>query len=170
MCTCPGPLEPTSKQRRAFFHLAGYVAGEGYFAITRKKGTHKDGEPLLRFLFGVSVQRSDLPLLERLRDVLGVGSICHSRPGKEHWQPTSTYAVNSIKAHVASVIPFFDIYLLPCAKKLQFDEWRAQLFAYVEKHHVRSVYGRSICSENGCDGIVRGRGLCRRHYYAVTGY
>ena len=30
--------------------------------------------------------------------------------------------------------------------------------------------GLSTCSVEGCDRPVRGRGLCRRHYYRATGY
>ena len=35
--------------------LAGFVAGEGYSSVTRKLPPHRDGDPRLRFVFGVQV-------------------------------------------------------------------------------------------------------------------
>jgi hypothetical protein len=116
------------------------------------------------------VEATDIGLLETLREFLGVGSISHSVPQNVRWKPTVVFCVNSIKAHRRATIPFADRYLLPCAKRDQFEAWRQALEAYADRHNVRSGLGRSLCAIEGCRGIVRGRGLCRRHYYRVTGW
>ena len=112
----------------------------------------------------------DRALLEMLRDFIGVGSISDSPAPREGWQPTSTFCVNSILAHHAATIPFAEQFLLPSAKRRQFELWRFALHAYELEHPTKWGRGRSICRESGCDKPVRGQGLCRSHYYRVTGY
>jgi hypothetical protein len=152
------------------FFLGGFVAGEGSFCKSTTRRLHVDGSPILRFVFSVQVEIADLPLLETLRFTLGVGSIGTSLARREGWQPLAQFQVNSMKAHKGRVIPFFDAFLLPSAKRDQFERWRRDLEEYVEQHNVRSVRGRSKCSKDGCERDVRGRGLCRSHYYLETGY
>ena len=111
--------------------------------------------------------RRDRALLESLRDVLGFGSI-NDRPATGTWLPSSTLTIGSRTAHRRATIPFMERHLLPSAKRRQFEAWRDELLAY-EKDHPRRV-GRSVCSVDGCSDPVRGRGLCRKHYYRATGY
>jgi hypothetical protein len=112
----------------------------------------------------------DRPLLEALRDHLGYGSL-HDRPSqRSNWQPTSTFTISSLTAHHAATIPFAERFLLLSAKRRQFEGWRDAMLAYEEVHPNPFGRGRSICSEPGCGKFVRGRGLCRSHYYRVTGY
>jgi hypothetical protein len=121
-------------------------------------------------LFGVQVAADDVGLLREIQVTLGAGSIRLEEPRKAHWKRTAIYSVKSIKAHVTSTLPFMDRYLLPCAKRMQYFAWRENLDAYVKRHRVRWGMGRSTCSEVGCDQPVRGRGLCRSHYYRETGW
>jgi hypothetical protein len=151
--------------------FAGLVAGEGWFGSSAAHPTHRvDGSLRLRFWFGITMARRDLALLEGLHACLGVGSIRHQPPRKEHWLPTSTLTVSSRLAHRTVTIPFFDEFLLPCAKRRQFDAWRAEFEKYERAHPTRIGFGPSPCSVEGCDQPVRGRGLCRTHYYRATGY
>ena len=150
--------------------LAGFVAGEGCFTVSRTGTTFRDGSSRLKFSFQVAVASRDRAMLEALRVVLGCGSIRDAPPAKAHWQPGSAFAVNSHRAHRQFTIPFMDRYLLPCAKRRQFEMWRAALDEYERLHPNRYGRGPSPCSEPGCDEPVRGRGLCRRHYYRATGY
>ena len=63
----------------------------------------------------------DRALLELLRSFLSVGSLL-DRPARAlRWQPLSTLTVNSVRSHRSAVIPFAERYLLPCAKRQQFE-------------------------------------------------
>jgi len=111
----------------------------------------------------------DRSLLEELRSLLGFGSITDYERRKANWEPMSALSVNSRRAHVTSTMPFMDAFLLtPTHKRVQYEQWKGSLLAY-ELERPRKK-GRSICSEDGCMGFVRGRGLCRSHYYRATGW
>jgi hypothetical protein len=148
--------------------LAGLVAGEGSFSITRGRPT-SEGTATQRFVFDLRMASRDRALLLELREVLGFGSVTDYAARNKRWLPMTALRVHSRKAHVAATIPFMDAYLLaPTQKRLQYDRWKSALLAY-EQEHPRRI-GRSTCSEEGCDRLVRGRGLCRAHYYRATGY
>ncbi len=150
--------------------LAGFVAGDGYFSVTRKLPSFADGDPRLRFVLGVHVARRDRPLLEALRTRLGVGSIKDAEPRRAHWQPTSTFTVNSLRAHHAAVIPFFTAFLIGGEKRHQFELWVQAMRAYERLHPTRYGKGPSTCKRPGCERPVRGQGVCRIHYYEITGH
>ena len=156
-----------ARMERGFF-LGGLVAGEGSFIVTTTAPA-ASGAQRLRFVFKLSMATRDRSLLTELRDVLGFGSILDQASRRAHWQPMSSLTINSRKAHFASTIPFMDEFLLPPARKrVQYEQWKSALLAY-EVERPRRV-GRSTCSEDGCERPVRGRGLCRAHYYRATGY
>jgi len=125
---------------------------------------------LKKFVFGIHVRAEDRPLLEEIRSILGFGSITHVPPREEHWAPSVTLTIKSFHAHRTATIPFFDRFLLACKKREQYETWKRALSAYELTHNVRWGRGRSICRVSGCEKIVRGRGLCRSHYYRATGY
>jgi hypothetical protein len=137
--------------------------------VTPVRPPHADGSVRVRFVFQLSMAARDRPLLAELRALLGFGSITDHPRRRPEWQPISTLSVSSRKAHFAATIPFMERHLLaPTRKRAQYEQWRDALLSY-ESLRPRRV-GRSTCSEEDCDGLVRGRGLCRRHYYQVTGY
>ncbi len=151
------------------YTLGGLVAAEGSFYVARATpSTFRDGSPRKRFVFELVMATRDRQLLEQLRALLGFGSITDRSPSHAHWQPTAALRVASRKAHFTATIPFADRHLLPSAKRRQFEQRRCQLLEYDARHPVRR--GRSTCSVAGCSDPVRGRGLCRRHYYRATGY
>jgi hypothetical protein len=156
--------------RRTAHVLGGVIAGEGYFTTVRRHPPFKNGEPRQRFVFGMTMASRDEHLLRTLRELLGFGSIHRRAPAKEHGEESSTLMVNSLKAHQAAVIPFCERYLPPTAKRTQFETWRAALTAYDRCHPHRHGKGPSTCSVDDCPMPVRGRGLCRKHYYLATGY
>jgi len=121
-------------------------------------------------VFQMDMASRDRALLEALRRFLGFGSIHNRRPERAHWQPTSVLTLASRKAHHGATIPFSEKYLLRSAKRDQFEAWRDALFLYERKRPTRYGRGRSPCSVPGCDRPVRGRRLCRSHYYRATGY
>jgi hypothetical protein len=150
--------------------LGGFVAGEGSFIATPKQPPFKDGSPRLRFIFSITVATRDRLILEALRQFLGFGSIRELAPKRKGYEPASEYRVTSLLAHHAATIPFAERFLLPCAKRNQFEIWREAMEAQERAHPNRYGKGRSTCSVPGCDKPVRGRMLCRSHYYRVTGY
>jgi hypothetical protein len=151
--------------------LGGLVAGEGCFTLAAASPPkRRDGSPRLRFVFSISMASRDRPLLVALSEFLGVGSIQDALPRNERWLPQSRYAIGSRVAHRLVTIPFADEFLLPCAKRDQFDTWRRRFEEYESRYPTRIGLGPSECSEPGCDAPVRGRGLCRSHYYRATGY
>ncbi len=150
-------------------HAAGFVAGEGSF-YTSRDGFFADSSSRLRFRFQVTVASRDRSLLEQLQTFLGFGSITDRAPGRPGHQPTSELRLSSFRAHREATIPFAERYLLPCAKRDQFERWRAEMEEYLQAHPSRWGLGPSPCSVPGCAKPVRGRGLCRSHNYLATGY
>jgi hypothetical protein len=158
---------------RLGFVLGGVVAGEGSFCVTQQsKRFVVDGSIRKRFVFSVAMATRDRPLLEALHSFLRVGSLRDAPARASGLQPITTLTVNSVRSHRAAVIPFAERYLLPGAKRTQFERWRAELDSYWSAllPKQRSGDGRSTCSIAGCDRLVRGRGLCRSHYYRETGW
>lgn len=150
--------------------LAGFVAGEGFFTVTRRLPAYSDGDPRLRFVFGLQIARRDLSLLEALKLALGCGSIAHRPPRKTGWQPTSVFTVSGLRSHRERVIPFMDRHLVASRKRRQFELWVAAMDAYEVDHPSRWGKGPTLCRIEGCERPVRGRGLCRSHYYRETGH
>jgi hypothetical protein len=124
----------------------------------------------VRFLFQVAMASRDRPLLEALQQFLGFGHITDRPPGKAGWEPMSSFRISSLRGHHASTIPFAERYVLESAKRDQFEHWRDELYRWEAEHPSRWGKGRSTCAMEGCSGLVRGRGLCRSHYYRATGY
>lgn len=149
------------------YTLGGLVAAEGSFIVTRQSRPFADGRPRLRFVLQVSMAERDRPLLAALRALLGFGTLFRSEPVVDHWLPKWTLTVASFKAHRQATIPFSNQYLLESCKRREFEQWRNALLSYQPFLRPRE---RSLCSVEGCDRRVRGRGLCRSHYYQVTGY
>jgi LAGLIDADG endonuclease len=153
------------------FQLAGVVAGEGSFSShDRGVAFVRDGSPRRRFVFAVSMAARDRPLLEQLQRTLGCGLLGDRPARKPGWLPTTEFTVSVERDLVKRVIPFMERFLFPCAKRVQFERWRDDLIAY--RRDRPSQYGRgpSMCSVPGCGRTVRGRGVCRVHYYRLTGY
>lgn len=149
--------------------LGGLVAGEGSFVITRKVKPFANGSPRKRFVFQLSMAARDRPLLVATRNFLGFGSITDHPRRRPEWQPMSTLTISSIKGHRHSLIPFCDAYLpKESAKWRQYAAWKHDLDEWDALHPSERVKG--TCSEPDCDRPVRGRGVCRIHYYRLTGY
>jgi hypothetical protein len=152
------------------FTLGGVVAGEGSFSTARILPSFKDGRPRLRFVFDVRMAARDLSVLQALREFLGVGSLNMYPPRRADWQPIAAFSVRSRPHHHRATIPFAERFLLPGAKRRQFEAWRDALYEYEAAHPTRYGLGPSPCRIDGCGTPVRGRGLCRSHYYRETGY
>jgi hypothetical protein len=131
---------------------------------------YEDGSARVKFIFCVQVASHDRHLLTALQMFLGRGNVRDVPPMKEGWHPTSTFEVRSVRGHRYATVPFAERFLLPCGKRDQYLRWKADLDEYLERHPARWGEGPSTCSVEGCGLPVRGRGVCRRHYYQLTGY
>jgi len=129
-----------------------------------------DGTTRLRFVFSVSMAERDRALIEALQTTLGVGSIQVRPPRDPKHLAQVLITVSGRRSHHRATIPFMERFLLPCAKRRQFERWRDALYAHERAHPSRYGTGPSPCSVAGCEKPVRGRGLCRGHYYRATGY
>jgi hypothetical protein len=124
----------------------------------------------MRFRFGLTMADRDRAVVVRLRDAIGAGSIARQVPQRRGWQPTVTLSVSGRKSLREQAIPFFDEHLVAGDKRRQYLDWR-RAFTEYEAHFPSSWgAGPSPCARPGCDRPVRGRGLCRAHYYEETGY
>jgi hypothetical protein len=155
--------------RAVGFVLAGVAAGEGSFSRARQ-APYADGSERTRFVFAVGMATHDRSVLEALRTFLDHGSIQDQPARRAHWAPLSTFQINSRLGHHRATIPFADTFLLASHKRDQYLEWRAAFLANEAAHPSRYGKGRSPCSVEGCSLPVRGRGMCRRHYYRATGW
>lgn len=162
--------ESSASGRRLGFAFGGLVAAEGTFTSSRLRPDRADGSPRTRFIFALTMAQRDRPLVLALRDYLGAGSVTDRPRRSERWQPTTTLTISGRRSHHAATIPFAETYLLPSAKRRQYDQWRDQLAAYESAYPSRLGRAPKPCRMAGCDRPVRGRGLCRVHYYRETGW
>jgi hypothetical protein len=162
--------ERSDERPASGWSLAGFVAGEGCFSITRKLPPFQDGDPRLRFVFAIETASRDRPLLDLLCARLAIGKVTDHPQRRAAWQPTSTFRVASLRAHRSAVIPFMDRFLVAGQKRHHFELWVQAIDAYELAHPTRWGNGPSPCRVHGCEKPVRGRGLCRSHYYRETGH
>jgi hypothetical protein len=157
--------------RTVGFTLGGLVAGEGSFHVVRRQEQFaRDGSPRLRFVFQVAIAERDGHLLLALQRYLGCGALRASRPLNPNHQTMQVFTISSVTQHRRVTIPFAHAFLMPCAKRDQFERWVERMDAYERDRPTQYGRGPSSCSVEGCSSPVRGRGLCRRHYYRATGY
>ena len=151
--------------------LGGLVAGEGCFRRSERRERFPDGSARVRFVFELSLAVVDRPLIDALHSMLGgAGTVRVREPRRVGWQAEACLTVASESAHLVHTIPFADRFLGPCHKREQFEAWRDELLAYRRRRAELLGEGRRRCRVEGCDGFVRGQGLCRSHYYRATGW
>jgi hypothetical protein len=148
------------------------VAGEGYFSIARRgQNFVRDGTPRLRFIFGLTMADRDRALVEALGEFLGCGGFYMHPPGKPGHLPTYSLRIDREGDHERCTIPFAERFLPRESEKFRvFVAWRDKFRRYRDVRPSQYGRGPSTCSEPDCELPVRGQGLCRKHYYRVTGY
>jgi hypothetical protein len=147
-------VRPAIEDAAAF--LGGFVAAEGSF--------NASGDPP-RFSFTVGLSASDSGSCVAFRDFLGVGRVHWSPRRKPHYDDEVTFAVQSLRELVETVVPFMDEHLPVSYKREQFVAWRERLLDYWE-HRAKRV---RKCTIVGCERPRRAHGLCRRHLYLLRG-
>jgi hypothetical protein len=136
--------------------VAGFVAAEGTFVVS--------GEPP-KFTFAVGLGALDGATSVGIQNYLGAGSLVRSPRRRAHYDDEVTFAIQSLRDHVAVTVPFMDEHLPESHKREQYVVWRERLLDYWE-HRAKRV---RPCSVAGCDTPRRAHGLCRRHLYVARG-
>ena len=135
-------------------HIAGFVVGEGTFTSTKRAHT-----------FAVMLAEVDALSCELLRSFFGVGSVYHYPRRKAHFDDFVLFQVRKTADLVQVIVPFMDEHLPPSFKRQQYTEWRARVMQFWDHDMKR----RRPCKIEGCELLQKGRGVCRRHYYALYG-
>jgi hypothetical protein len=149
-------VQPATDDLAAY--AAGFVAAEGSF-------TQWSSPTKRRFTFSVGLGAIDAGSCEMLHAFLGVGNITFSPRRKPHYDDEITFAIQSMRDHLAVTIPFMDAHLPESYKRQQYLEWRAALLDYWE----HSAKRQRPCTVDGCEQARRAHGLCRHHLWTVRG-
>jgi hypothetical protein len=147
-------VQPATDGRAGF--IAGFVSAEGTF-------TGWTGSTKRVFRFAVGLGATDAGMCELMHEFFGVGNIWTSPRRKPHYDDEVTYAVQSQPDLIEVIVPFMDEHLPESYKRIQYLDWRAQLFHYWE-HRARR---RRPCSVDGCDAPRRAHGYCRHHLWLL---
>ena len=143
-------MSPDTDDLAAF--LAGFVAGEATFVAS--------GDPP-KFTFAVGLGASDTGMCEVLAKYFGAGHIHRSPRRKPHYDDEVSFAIQSMRDHLAVTIPFMDEHLPESHKRTQYLVWRAALVDYWEHRAKR----RRPCTVEGCEKPRRAHGYCREHLW-----
>ncbi len=125
-------------------YIAGFVDGEGCFSVsiyphpTVRYGARFQIQPC----FQVYQERANVEILERIRDYFGFGSIASKGPNST----VMTLSIQSRRALLSVVIPFFEQYPLFSLKHKDFLKFKEIVLAMERKEHL---------SAEGFERIVR---------------
>ena len=103
-------------------YVVGFVDGEGCFSITLNKNGSR--LPEVRLIFEIELREDDLPILEKIKEILGCGNIYrleYSRYAK--WRPHYKLKISNFRDISEKVIPFFKKYPLQAKKSESFDKF-----------------------------------------------
>jgi len=116
-------------------YIAGFVDGEGCFALTFRKDTKynvTNSKPREYYYWGVQfaivLRSDDVHVLELIKEKIGCGSITYTKNGAQ-----VRYSVQNTKDLLEKVVPFFRQYKLIAKKALDFDLW-SQAVEILNKH------------------------------------
>ena len=93
----------------------------------------------------------------------GCGSVFDSPRRKAHYDDEVTFAIQSMRDHLAVTVPFMDAHLPESHKRRQYLAWKADLLEYWE----HSAKRRRLCAIDGCEQLRRAHGLCRQHLWSL---
>ena len=116
-------------------YIAGFVDGEGCFALTFRKDTKyniTNNKPREYYYWGVQfaivLRSDDIHILELIKDKLGCGSITYTKDRTQ-----ARYSVQNARDLSEKIIPVFRQYKLRAKKAFDFNLW-GQAVEILNKH------------------------------------
>jgi hypothetical protein len=159
-CAAAGSADATTTVKPDTEHVAAFVAG-----FVAAEGTFVESGNPPKFRFAVGLGASDRISCETLLGFFDRGSLREYERRKAHYDDEVTFAIQGLRDHISSTIPFMDAHLPPSYKREQYLVWKAKLLDYWE-HRAKRV---RPCTVEGCDTPRRAHGLCRHHLYEQRG-
>ena len=78
--------------------LAGLLEGEGAFILQRVPPTEREAA---RIRIKVSLQMTDRDVVEKVRDIVGLGTVRRAKTAKDHYKPTYQWQISAMGAVAA---------------------------------------------------------------------
>lgn len=119
-------------------YVAGFIDGEGCFAISIGKHTTLKSRVEIKLEFEIELRADDRPILERIRETLDCGNIYHLGYERYGWRPHAKYKVQKLSDFQEKLIPFFCKYPLQAKKKESFKIFCKAVNLVAKKRHLSS--------------------------------
>lgn len=124
-----------NKEKLPGNYIAGFVDGEGCFALTFRKDVQyniSNNKPREYYYWGVQfaivLRSDDIHILKLIKKELGCGSITFTSKNEQ-----ARYSVQNAKDLTEKIIPFFKKYKLRAKKAVDFNLW-VQAVKILDKH------------------------------------
>lgn len=132
--------------------FSGLVDGEGCFHA-RPHIRKRDGAHCLVVYFSIKLRADDTPMLEMIRETLGVGRI-YTYGEKLSAYPQSDYRVSHREDLRSVIIPHFDVYPLRSKKRRDYHLWRQIVLDYKCAPRQHCSIGTGSLSQAQWDEVV----------------
>ena len=118
-------------------YIVGLTDGEGCFYVLIKSPLNKGGGGRVTLNFFIKVQEQDKAMLDKVRNSLGCGAVYFQPESRENHSQCYRYTVNTHRAILDVVIPFFRKHQLQSYSKKKSFELFCKIAKLVEmgKHH-----------------------------------
>lgn len=117
-------------------YVAGFIDGEGCFAISiGRHKTLKSGKEI-KLEFEVELRADDRKILERIQETLECGNIYDLNYERYGWHPHVKYKIQKLQDFQEKLIPFFKKYPLQAKKAKSFKIFCKAVKAFAKKEHL----------------------------------
>ena len=131
-----GRRDKHSKNSLNPYYVAGFVDGEGCFCVSVSKHKTLKHRIEVRPQFEIELRGDDADILEKIRKMIGCGTIYTLDYERYKWAPHAKLKVSNIADLKQKVIPFFNRYPLQAKKARNFMIWSKIVEMVYEKKHL----------------------------------
>ena len=128
--------ELSNREKLSPHYVAGFVAGEGCFCVSVSKHKTLKRRIEVRPEFEIELRHDDAVILEKIRKILGCGSIYKLNYERYGWAPHVKFKVSNIADLKEKIIPFFTKYPLQAKKQASFAIWAKIVEMVYQKKHL----------------------------------